>query len=109
VKCKYLIAIAGLLLTSSSAFALSCNGRLVTTGDLESKAEKVLKPCGEITKKKYYKEFVTSKRFNGIKKEVKVVVPYEKWTFNPGPNALVQVLTFENGELKEIETDGYGY
>jgi hypothetical protein len=36
-------------------------------------------------------------------------VPVEVWIYNRGPNQFVRRLKFEDGELVEIETLGYGY
>jgi hypothetical protein len=33
----------------------------------------------------------------------------EDWTYNFGPNRLMQRLRFINGQLHEIDTMGYGY
>lgn len=33
----------------------------------------------------------------------------EIWYYNPGPSQLIRVLTFRDGRLVEVETDGYGF
>jgi len=38
-----------------------------------------------------------------------VEVPVEIWTYNFGPNRLMQRLRFVDGYLEDIETLGYGY
>lgn len=35
-------------------------------------------------------------------------VPVEEWTYDFGPNKLVQLLRFKNGRLTNIEARGYG-
>ena len=36
-------------------------------------------------------------------------VKIEEWTYNFGPERFIRTLTFENGELVDIETGGYGF
>ena len=38
-----------------------------------------------------------------------VEVPVEIWLYNLGPNKFMQRLRFEDGELIEIESLGYGF
>lgn len=38
-----------------------------------------------------------------------VEVPVEVWTYNLGPNSFMRRLRFEDGQLIQIETLGYGY
>jgi uncharacterized protein YvpB len=38
-----------------------------------------------------------------------VEVPVEIWIYNLGPSKLMQRLRFEDGELIEIESLGYGF
>ncbi|HMK60499.1 MAG TPA: DUF2845 domain-containing protein [Dissulfurispiraceae bacterium] len=39
---------------------------------------------------------------------VEEYVNIEEWTYDRGPSSLITVLTFENGKLVAVETDGYG-
>jgi hypothetical protein len=45
-----------------------------------------------------------------------VALPYgrydadtEVWYYNPGPSQLIRVLTFRDGHLIQVDTDGYGF
>lgn len=33
---------------------------------------------------------------------------YEEWTYNFGPRRFMQVVTFENGRLIDVQSAGYG-
>jgi hypothetical protein len=40
--------------------------------------------------------------------EIEVEVPLDEWTYDFGPNAFLRFVTFENGQLVNVRTGGYG-
>lgn len=89
-----ILAIAG----PASADSLRCGGSLVQVGD---PAAVVRSNCGR-------PDFVDP--WIGSSELVYGRAPSaEEWTYNRGPNRLLQILVFKNGELKRIRDDGYGF
>jgi len=106
-----LLAVAGLLLLAAlpaAADSMRCGSKLVVDGDT---IEKVLYHCGEPASKERY--WITRQpRFyvggNEYAFPGEEDVPVDLWTYDLGPNKLMQRLRFVAGELKSIETLGYG-
>ncbi len=94
---------AVILLLHGTACAFSCNGRVVSTGD--TKAEVVMK-CGEPAGKDSRTEEIIEKTDADTKR--KVVVMFDEWTYDLGPDTLVRILTFTDGRLANIREAGYG-
>jgi hypothetical protein len=92
------------------ADAFRCGNRLVTEGDT---AGKVLATCGqptEVTRKPILRPPVIWHNGRPIRVpggDLEVIV--ELWTYNLGPNKFMRRLRLEDGEVKTIETLGYGY
>ncbi len=101
---------AVLLLISSPAYAFRCGSKLVVEGDTRAQ---VRNKCGEpveVTHKSILRAPVYW--FHGRLIEISselVEVPVEIWLYNLGPNKFMQRLRFEDGELIEIESLGYGF
>jgi hypothetical protein len=111
-----------LLTTAGPAHAFRCGNKIVSEGDHYSK---VLKHCGEpvsVQERVIYREGLTRPRFrvegpNGLRYEEEVVqyrrsyveVLVEEWTYNFGPNRLMQLVRFENGFVTDVDRLGYGY
>ncbi len=115
------------LVSASSADALRCGSRLISKGAYKPE---VLYKCGEPD---FVEEFLlydtvilnprTRRRtihnhrvpmHGGYEiphghKLLATPVRAEDWTYNFGPNRLMQRLLFINGKLKKIESIGYGY
>ena len=75
-----------------------CNGRLVEQGDPAIDVEHA---CGEPS-------YVSPWAAGGVPG----FGPFrsmQAWTYNPGPGQLIHIVLFENGEVQDIETDGYGF
>ena len=83
----------------SRSYAFYCGNELVSKGD--TTAEVFLK-CGE----PFWKERHLEKERSGGRK---VYIVIEDWIYNFGPSKWLYFLRFENGELIEIDTRGYGY
>ena len=98
-----------LLAMGSTANAFRCGNRIVTEGDTRLD---VLARCGRPS------DVVTSslQRHRSYYRNYRVYsadgyedLPVEYWTYNLGPNRLMQRLRFIDGTLVDIETLGYGY
>jgi hypothetical protein len=82
-------------LTSGDAFAFRCGDEMISTGD--SRAG-VLMKCGKPNHTDKFSAKKSKRGGQGI----------EKWYYNCGNGDFVYVLTFENGVLKNEETEGRG-
>ncbi|MDH3599951.1 MAG: DUF2845 domain-containing protein [Candidatus Tectomicrobia bacterium] len=118
------------LLSVSSADALRCGPRLITKGAYKPE---VLHKCGE---PEFIEEFLLydtvflhphthQRRIHAHRVPIHgthggyeipaghtlltTPVRVEDWTYNFGPNRLMQRLRFINGKVHEIDTMGYGY
>lgn len=88
------------------AATLRCGTGLVSDG--ASKSDVVAK-CGEPVSKESRSESEEVKTRDGETSTKRVVQKtFEEWTYNFGPNRLMQVVVFENGKLIEVKSAGYG-
>ncbi len=78
--------------------SLRCGGALIQTGD---SASAVGQACGE-------PDFVDP-WVAGSGTPYGRPLSMEAWTYNRGPNRLLQILVFRDGELKRITSRGYGF
>ena len=105
-------ALAGLALLAlpASAWALRCGNRLVSEGD---PAAKVRAACGAPTQITRSSKLAPAILWmNGRPIQVgnsPVEVTVETWIYNLGPDRLMRRLRFEDGQLVDIDTLGYGY
>jgi hypothetical protein len=110
MKPRWLAIPAVILLASSPAYAFRCGNKLVLEGDTRTE---VRQKCGEpveVTRKSILRTPVYWWRGQPIQVSSDLVeVPVEIWLYNLGPNQLMRRLRFEDGELVDIETLGYGY
>jgi hypothetical protein len=110
MKTHWLAIGTAVLLASAPAHAFRCGNKLVLEGDTRTE---VREKCGEpveITRKTILRTPVYW--WHGQPIEISsdlVEVPVEIWLYNLGPDQLMRRLRFEDGELVEIETLGYGY
>lgn len=104
------ILFASLLLASTTASAFHCGTHLVHEGDTKGE---VRAKCGEptdIETRSILRRPYVWRHGRPIYVGPSLVeVPVEFWTYNLGPNKFMRRLRFEDGELMEIETLGYGY
>lgn len=101
------------ILVPFDAYAFRCGKGMVTVGDSRSK---VLATCG----KPSFKEKVSAAKpdrkkkkkverdFSDSSKHRKYVAGIEKWIYNCGDDDFIYALTFENGRLKNEDTEGRG-
>jgi hypothetical protein len=88
------------------AASMRCGTGLVSDG--ASKSDVVAK-CGEPVSRESRTESEEVKTKDGDTSTKRVVQKtFEEWTYNFGPNRLMQVVVFENGKLIEVKSAGYG-
>ncbi len=87
----------------TEAETFRCGDRVVSLGD--TKADVIIK-CGDTDLKDSHEESIIKSIDANTKQKVKVIV--DEWTYNLGPESLIRILRFENGELVDIKTGGYG-
>ncbi|NMO17069.1 DUF2845 domain-containing protein [Pyxidicoccus fallax] len=88
------------------AASLRCGSALVSDG--ASKSDVIAK-CGEPIAKESRSESEETKMRDGDTSTKRVVQKtFEEWTYNFGPNRLMQVVVFENGKLIDVKSGGYG-
>ncbi|MCP3142953.1 DUF2845 domain-containing protein [Pyxidicoccus xibeiensis] len=91
---------------TAQAASLRCGTALVSDG--ASKSD-VLAKCGEPLAKETRRESEEVKTRDGDTSTKHVVEKtIDEWTYNFGPNRLVQVVVFENGKLVDVKSAGYG-
>lgn len=102
---RHLMAILflGQLLTTGTALAGSCKDANITTGD---PLAEVAAKCGEPMLKEERTVTVEETGEDGARATTTTAI--DEWTFDAGPTELMQTYRFENGNLAEIRTVGYG-
>jgi hypothetical protein len=93
---------------AGDAASLRCGTALVSDG--ASMAEVVAR-CGEPMAKQSREEWdeVKTQEPGGDTSTRRVVRrTLEEWTYNFGPNRLMQVVVFENGRLIDVKSERYG-
>lgn len=94
-----LLAVSLLLAgTPATADVMRCEGQVINTGD---RSFDVLRKCGEPGFRDEWDEY--------LYQHSHPVAHHEQWFYNFGPSRLVHVLSFRNGQLTRIDTDGYGF
>ena len=89
-----------LILSTSSAYALRCGNDIVQVGDSQVRVQAL---CGKPAMQ------------DKVKKEVKFgnnaasITTVTQWTYNFGSNDFLYILSFTDGKLTDISTNGYGY
>lgn len=108
------LSILFFLPATGHAATLRCGNQLASDG--ASKSD-VLMKCGEPMAKDSRTEAVGEKtkqrteRSSGTTTTTTEHVVYktiEEWTYNFGPQRLMQVAVFENGQLVDVRSAGYG-
>jgi hypothetical protein len=97
--------------TASPAHALSCRGRLIDRGDAPSRVRRLCGEPSDVTTRRVERERTVLRRGPGgtvVSDRVSVTVEVQEWVYDFGPRRLVRRLTFEDGELVHIATEGYG-
>jgi hypothetical protein len=90
----------------SQAASLRCGTNLVADG---ASTTDVLHKCGEPTAKTSRTESTEVKTKDGDTTTKKITHKnIEEWTYNFGPNRLMQVVIFENGVLVDVKSTTHG-
>jgi hypothetical protein len=102
-----------IIMIPAESFAFRCGTGMVTIGDSRTKVlmtcgkpaskEKVSKPKSDRKKKKKIERDITESS-----KRRKYVAGIEKWIYNCGDGDFIYALTFEDGKLKNEDTEGRG-
>lgn len=83
--------------TALAAGAMRCGSRIV---DDEALAAELLSACGEPS---FRDQFTAENRAGNV------VVDTEVWTYDFGPQKLLRLVTLRNGQISNIDSDGYGF
>ncbi|QDE86709.1 DUF2845 domain-containing protein [Myxococcus xanthus] len=105
------LSMAGVPVAAEAA-SLRCGQALVADGALKTE---VLAKCGEPAAKNFRTvtdsagSVTPDRNTGGVTTERRSVTrEYEEWTYNFGPRRFMQVVTFENGRLIDVQSAGYG-
>ena len=104
---------------ANADLGLRCGSRLSTPGDT---IDRVLNECGEPSfvnsweeERVHHYPYQSSDyetdydhRYGPVHRVI-VHVIVEEWTYNHGPSRFVERIRFENGRVKKIFNEGYGY
>ncbi len=106
----------GLLLTASAeADSLSCNYRIVASGDSSYTVREL---CGEPDAVEQYvvrRKVKTKESYNCNKgtcyrdRPGVAEITIDRWTYDFGRRRFIQYLTFEQGSLVRVEAGSYGF
>jgi len=102
--------VAVLLLMPREALAFRCGSKLVSEGDTAGAAVAICGQPTEITRSSALRApwvWRDGRAYRVPGGQIEVVV--ETWTYNFGPDRLMQRLKIEDGVVVEIRTLGYGY
>lgn len=92
--------------TLSHAASLRCGTHLVADGATKAT---VLMKCGEPLSKESRTETTETKSKDGDTSTKTITQKnIEEWTYNFGPNRLMQVVRFENGVLTDVQSTTHG-
>jgi Protein of unknown function (DUF2845) len=105
-----MLAVVACLPALVTAQSLRCDGKIISEG--ASRAE-VAALCGDPVqvdqKSVYYRPIASTGNQANPRAASAVEVQVEVWTYNFGPNRLMQRIRFEDGLVVRIESLGYGY
>ncbi len=90
------------LLLAGSAMALPCKGETV---NISETMNQVAAKCGEAALKEQRVVTVEEKDESGTRRTTTTI---DEWSYDSGPEELVQTYRFENGILAQISNNGYG-
>jgi uncharacterized protein DUF2845 len=103
------VVVMMLVVTSGSARALDCHGRLVVIG---ASPWDVKERCGEPSVIDDVMKHLPQRAYDPISQTtVYILVPVQQsiWTYNFGPTRFLYYLTFQEGKLIDITTGDYGH
>lgn len=89
--------------------AMRCGNKLVSEGDYQSRIRAICGEADDIIKRTIYEVEKCCLDGRAFIKELHEPIYIEEWIYNFGPRRFMRKLSFENGELIEIDEIGYGY
>ncbi|MDC0708881.1 DUF2845 domain-containing protein [Stigmatella sp. ncwal1] len=94
--------------TLGHAASLRCGANLVSDG---ASRNEVLAKCGEPADKAVRNVAQETKKQTGENESSKEIVykTFEDWTYNFGTQRLMQVVTFEDGKLIDVQSTRHGH
>lgn len=98
-----------ILSAAAPAYALRCGNDLVSEGDRSSEVRRL---CGDPEQIEEREKQVTRgviDPLTGGYVEITETIEITEWTYNFGPRRLMRRLRFENGQLVDIDSLGFGY
>jgi hypothetical protein len=99
VSAIFLITLLHAAVLRADSLTFQCpNGTFVSRGDRMGEVKVKCDPPTDVNK---WKE---TRGSHNRWEEIQI----EQWTYNPGPQGFLYVLTFENGVVKKIENVGIG-
>lgn len=115
-----LLGLAGLAVSPSArADSLSCNQRIVSTGDSRYQVRATCGDPDDATQRIEYRTLrgrvVGPCTRTGAKirceqtEEIVVEVVVDEWTYDFGRNRFIEYVTFEQGRLIRVKSGSYGY
>lgn len=104
---RFLITVPFLLFLflSENALGLSCKGQTVNIGETE---HEVTAKCGEAAFKEQRTVTVEETTTEGTGATTKTTTTIDEWSYDFGPEELIQSYRFEKGILKDISSRGFG-
>jgi hypothetical protein len=105
----FLVSILFLSFSACDALAFRCGLGLVSEGDSKTQ---VMATCGHATSKEKSCEnsqkYTTTNKYGKVKKVKKCDQKLETWVYNCGDNDFIYKLTFDDGKITNITTEGRG-
>jgi Protein of unknown function (DUF2845) len=95
--------------TPGLAWALDCEGRLVSEGQTLSEVYAICGTPAQVDDSLDIILQLVYDPFGRVVDHLPVAVPKSLWIDHVGPSRLVYRLTFRDGKLVHIETGGYGH
>jgi len=105
----FLASIFFLSFSIHEALAFRCGNGLVAEGDTKTQ---VTATCGHPTDRdkscENNQEYTTTNKYGKVKHVKKCSRKLETWTYNCGENDFIYKLTFDDGKITNITTEGRG-
>lgn len=97
------------LFSAVNSWAFRCGNNLVSEGDNKTQVQVACgKPTSKETSCENRQEYTATTKSGKIKKHRKCSKKLEVWHYNCGDNDFIYKLTFENGILRDEDSEGRG-
>jgi hypothetical protein len=108
-----ILALLAWLPLSALADSLQCGDKVITNGITQAEVASRCGPPAQVEHQPIYSESGTALRPLGVVPPTilrsAAEIHVDVWTYNFGPNRLMQRLRFEDGIVVRIESLGYGF